>query len=101
MPGSPPPSAAAAVIIGRGSRGGGGRWCRGTFTLAGRRLRIPVARGRAPLWVRLDRHLPYPPGQVRSVTLLYDAGRLWVDVTAEAPVACYPAGQEPDPALIA
>jgi IS605 OrfB family transposase len=77
------------------------RWYHGTFTLAGRRLRIPVARGRAPLWVRLDRDLPYPPGQVRSVTLLYDAGRLWVDVTAEVPVTCYPAGQEPDPARIA
>jgi IS605 OrfB family transposase len=77
------------------------RWYHGTFTLEGRRLRIPIARGRAPLWVRLDRHLPYPPGQVRSVTLVYDAGRLWVDVTAEVPVACYPVGQEPDPARIA
>jgi IS605 OrfB family transposase len=53
------------------------------------------------LWVRLDRALPYPPEQVRSVTLLYDAGRLWVDVTAEVPVASYPAGQEPDPARVA
>jgi transposase len=77
------------------------RWYHGTFTLVGRRLRIPVARGRPPLWVRLDRDLPYPPGQVRSVTLLYDAGRLWVDVTAEVPVACYPAGQEPDPGRVA
>ena len=73
------------------------RWYHGTFTLDGRRLRIPVARGRPPLWVRLDRDLPYPPEQVRSVTLLYDAGRLCVDVTAEVPVTCYPAGQEPDP----
>jgi putative transposase len=73
------------------------RWYHGTFTLEGKRLRIPVARGRPPLWVRLDRHLPHPPGQVRSVTLVYDAGRLWVDVTAEIPVACYPAGEEPDP----
>ncbi len=73
------------------------RWYHGTFTLAGRRLRIPVARGRDPLWVRLDRDLPYPAGQVRSVTLLYDGGRLWVDVTAEVPVTSYPAGQEPDP----
>jgi transposase len=64
-------------------------------------LRIPVARGRPPLWVRLNRDLPYPPEQVRSVTLLYDAGRLWVDVTAEVPVTCYPAGQEPDPARAA
>ena len=77
------------------------RWYHGTFTLAGRRLRIPVARGRPPLWVRLDRDLPYPPGQVRSVTLLCDGGRLWVDVTAEIPVACYPAGQEPDPGRVA
>jgi len=77
------------------------RWYHGTFTLEGRRLRIPVARGRPALWVRLDRRLPYPPQQIRSVTLLYDAGRLWVDVTAEVPVACYPAGQEPDPERIA
>jgi hypothetical protein len=77
------------------------RWCHGTFTLTGRSLRIPVARGRPPLWVRLDRDLPYPVGQVRSVTLLYDAGRLWVDVAAEVPVACYPDGREPDPRRVA
>jgi IS605 OrfB family transposase len=77
------------------------RWYHGTFTLADRRLKIPVARGRPPLWVRLDRDPPYPPGQIRSMTLLYDTGRLWVDVTAEVPVACYPAGREPDPARVA
>jgi putative transposase len=77
------------------------RWYHGTFTLTGRRLRIPAARGRPPLWVRLDRHLPYPPEQVRSVTLLYDAGRLWVDITAEVPVVCYPAGHEPEPGRVA
>jgi putative transposase len=77
------------------------RWYHDRFTLEGRRLRIPVARGRPALWVRLDRDLPYPQEQVRSVTLLYDAGRLWVDVTAEVPVACYPAGQEPDPGQVA
>src|SRR5690348_3956761 len=77
------------------------RWYHGTFTLAGRRLRIPVARGRDPLVVRLDRDLPYPPEQVRSVTLVFDAGRLWLDVTAEVPVACYPAGQYPDPVRVA
>jgi putative transposase len=76
------------------------RWYRGTFTFEGRRLRIPVARGRPALWVRLDRDLPYLPEQVRSVTLLYDAGRLWVDVTAEVPVTCYPSGQAPDPERI-
>ena len=77
------------------------RWHHGTFTLEGRRLRIPVPRGRPALWVRLDRDLPYPPEQVRSVTLLFEAGRLWVDVTAEVPVACYPAGQAPDRARVA
>ena len=77
------------------------RWYHGRFTLEGRRLRLPAAGGRPPPVVRLDRDLPYPPGQVRSVTLLYDAGRLWVDVTAEVPVTAYPAGQGPDPARVA
>jgi IS605 OrfB family transposase len=77
------------------------RWYHGTFTQMGRRLRIPVARGRPALWVQLDRHPPYPTEQVRSVTLLYDAGRLWVGVTAEVPITCYPAGQKPDPARMA
>src|SRR5215467_5137184 len=39
------------------------RWYHGHFTLAGRRLRIAVARGRPPLWVRLNRVLPYPEEQ--------------------------------------
>ena len=77
------------------------RWYHGTFTLDGRVLQIPVARGCPPLRVRLDRDLPYPAEQVRSITLLFDAGRLWVDVTAEVPVAAYPAGQEPDPGRVA
>jgi IS605 OrfB family transposase len=77
------------------------RWYHGTFTLDGRILQIPVARGCPPLRVRLDRDLPYPAEQVRSITLLFDAGRLWVDVTAEVPVATYPAGQEPDPGRVA
>jgi transposase len=77
------------------------RWYHGTFTLEGRRLRIPVTRGCPPLRVRLDRDLPYPPGQIRSVTLLYEAGRLWADVTAEVPVTVYPPGAEPDPGGVA
>jgi hypothetical protein len=51
--------------------------------------------------VRLDRDLPYPAGQVRSVMLLCEAGRLHVDVTAEIPVAVYAEGQGPDPARVA
>jgi putative transposase len=77
------------------------RWHHGRFVLEGRRLRIPVARGCPPLQVRLDRDLPYQPGQIRSVTLVYDAGRLWVDVTAEVPVAAYPPGAGPDPGRVA
>ena len=77
------------------------RWYAGTFTLDGRRLRLPVARGCAPLVVRLDRDPPYPAGQVRSVTVLCEAGRLWADVTAEVPVATYPDGEAPDPGRVA
>ena len=77
------------------------RWYAGTFGLNGRRLRIPVARGCPPLALRLDRDLPYPLYQVRSITLLYEAGRFWVDVTAEVPIATYPTGEAPDPARLA
>jgi transposase len=77
------------------------RWYHGTFRLDGRVLQLPVARGYPPLRVRLDRDLPYPAERVRSVTLLYDAGRLWADVTAEVPVAVYPAEQAPDPGRVA
>jgi putative transposase len=77
------------------------RWHVGTFALDGRALRLPTAKGRPPLLVRLDRNIPYPAGQVRSVTLGFDAGRLYLDVTAEVPVASYPEGTEPDPARVA
>jgi IS605 OrfB family transposase len=79
------------------------RWYHGTFSIdpQRRRVRLPTAAGRPPLWVRLGRNLPYPVEQVRSVTLLVDAGRLCLEVTAEVPVATYPAGQAPDPARIA
>jgi putative transposase len=73
------------------------RWYAGTFTLDGRALRLPAARGCPPLLVRLDRDVPYPAGQVRSVTLGFDAGRLYLDVTAEVPVAVYPQGTGPGP----
>jgi IS605 OrfB family transposase len=77
------------------------RYYHGTFTLDGRRLRLPTARGCPPLRVRLDRDVPYPAGQVRSVTLLNEGPRLYAEVTAEVPVAAYPAGQEPDPGRMA
>jgi IS605 OrfB family transposase len=58
------------------------RYYHGTFRIDGDRLRLPVARGFAPLVVRLGRSIPYPQEAVRSVTLLCEAGRLYVDVTA-------------------
>ncbi|MGH9014781.1 MAG: RNA-guided endonuclease InsQ/TnpB family protein [Acidimicrobiia bacterium] len=62
------------------------RFRTGSFVLENRRVRLAVARGEAPLWVRLAREVPYPEDQVRSVTLLVDAGRLCLDVTAAVPV---------------
>src|SRR6266545_2954839 len=62
------------------------RFYNGRFKIDGRRVRLPVARGQPALWVRLARPLPYPPEQVRAVTLLADGGRLWLAVTAAVPV---------------
>lgn len=79
------------------------RYYHGTFSNDpdGRRVRIPTARGNPPLWLRPARPIPYPAEQVRSVTLLADGGRLWLDVTAEVPVTVYPPGLAPDPARVA
>src|SRR6266511_359425 len=62
------------------------RFCDARFRIEGRRVRLPVAKGQPELWVRLARPLPYPPEQVRAVTLLADGGRLWLAVTAAVPV---------------
>lgn len=77
------------------------RFRHGAFTVQEHRLRLAVAKGRPPLWVRLDRDVPYPPDQVRSVTLVNDGGRVFADVTAEVPVVVHPPGAEPDPGLVA
>jgi IS605 OrfB family transposase len=58
------------------------RWHNGTFSVEGRRVRVSMAHGVAPCWLRLCRPVPYPPASLRSVTLLVDAGRLVLDVTA-------------------
>jgi IS605 OrfB family transposase len=62
------------------------RWYQGTFLIEGNRVRLGTARGCPDLWVRLSREVPYPIEQLRSVTLLVDAGRLCVDVTAAVPI---------------
>jgi putative transposase len=77
------------------------RWYHGTFTLTDRTLRLPTARGCPPLLVRLDRPVPYPAATVRAVTLVFEDGRLWIDVTAELPVAAYPPEIGPDPRRVA
>src|SRR5229473_1323821 len=61
------------------------RW--GSFAVDGSRVRLGVARGAPELWVRLGRAVPYPMESLRSVTLVSEAGRLYLDVTAEVPVA--------------
>jgi len=73
------------------------RWYHGTFTLTGRTLRLPTARGCPPLLLRLDRPSPYPTDTIRAVTLLYTDGRLHIDVTTELPITTYPNGEQPDP----
>jgi IS605 OrfB family transposase len=62
------------------------RFYHGTFSVQGQRVRLPVAKGQPELWVRLARPLPYPPEQVRAVTLLAEGGRLWLAVTAAVSV---------------
>jgi len=73
------------------------RWYHGTFRIDGDRLRIPVRREAPPLVVRLARAVPYPAGSIRSLTLLSEAGRLYVDVTA----ALSPEAHDLDPGIVA
>ena len=75
------------------------RFRRGCFGLDGSRVRLGVARGAPELWVRLGRAVPYPVESIRSVTLVAEAGRLFLDVTAEVPVAVESA--EPDRSVVA
>jgi IS605 OrfB family transposase len=58
------------------------RWSSGTFKVECQRVRLSVAEGAPECWVRLARPIPYPIESLRSVTLLVDAGRLVLDVTA-------------------
>src|SRR5260370_12522293 len=69
----------------------------GCFNLDGSRIRLGVARAAPELWVRLGRAVPYPVESIRSVTLVAEAGRLYLDVTAEVPVG----GSDHDPARVA
>ena len=75
------------------------RFRRGCFSLDGSRIRLGVARGAPELWVRLGRTVPYPVESLRSVTLVAEAGRLFLDVTAEAAVAIESA--KPDRSVVA
>ena len=77
------------------------RYYAGTFALEGRRLTLPTARGAPPLALRLTRHPPYEESWVRSVTLVHVGPRLFVEVTAEVPVASYDQSTRPDPERVA
>jgi IS605 OrfB family transposase len=77
------------------------RYYSGTFALDDRHLSLSTARGCPPLALRLSRPVPYDEGSVRSVTLVNVGPKLFVDVTAEVPVASYEKGLGPDPARVA
>jgi IS605 OrfB family transposase len=77
------------------------RYYAGTFSLAGRHLTLPTARDAPPLSLRLTREVPYDESCVRSVTLINVGPKLFVDVTAELPVASYERGAGPDPERVA
>src|SRR6202035_765276 len=62
------------------------RFRKGCFAVDDSRVRLAVARGAPELWVRLGREVPYPTESIRSVTLVAEAGRLYLDVTAEVAV---------------
>ena len=67
--------------------------------LRSRWLPGPPGRGQgcSGLWVRLGREVPYASESIRSLTLVADAGRLYLDVTAEVAVG----SEDLDPARIA
>ncbi len=73
----------------------------GTFSLEEKRLSLPTARGNEPLGLRLTRAVPYEAESVRSVTLLAEGRRLYVDVCAEVPLGTYEEGAAPDPRKVA
>jgi IS605 OrfB family transposase len=77
------------------------RYYAGTFVLDDRLLSLPTARGCPPLALRLSRSVPYAQGTVRSVTLVNVGPKLFVDVTAELPIAIDEAEMGPDPARVA
>ena len=62
----------------------------GVFELDGLRVRLPMAKGSAELWVRLARPIPYPAEHVRAITLFSKGGLLWLSVTAAVPCVEHP-----------
>lgn len=62
------------------------RYYNGTFSITEGADRLPTARESEPLKLRLCREIPYPIDSIRSVTILCEAGRLYMDVTAELTV---------------
>jgi IS605 OrfB family transposase len=60
-----------------------------------------MARGAPPLALRLTRDPPYEESWVRSVTLVQVGPKLFVEVTAEVPVASYDESTGPDPERVA
>ena len=76
------------------------RWYHGTFTLERQAAAAPGRPRPAAAVGAAGPGLPYPPGQVRSVTLSMRRAAVG-RCHRRVPVACHPAGQEPDPARVA
>ena len=86
---APPADGAGALGITVRSAWTGGRW----------RFRCPAAARRCGS--ASTGTCPTPPGRSARPSCCSTRGRLWLEVTAEVPVAGYPAGQEPDPGRVA
>ena len=100
-PGSPPPNAARPASVGpvpaAQRRLMPVRYYHGTFTLDGQRLRLPVSRGCRAVVGAAGPGGALPAGAGPVGHLADEGGRLFVEVTAEVPVATYPPGAEPGP----
>ena len=86
------PRVVGAAESGRDIQGESGalfpvRWYQGTFVVKAGRVRLSTARGTPQLWVCLSRPAPYSVAQIRSVTLVVEAGHLCLDISAAVPLA--------------
>lgn len=58
----------------------------GSFVCDDRRIKLATSKASLPLVVRLARQVPFPSNTIRSVSLIYDAGKLYFEFTATVAV---------------